>query len=149
VAKITRRSVEELVRLADLATSLPHPLLAQELQTSTRTLSRWKCGESTPSKAQLVELARLAYPKDAPLAREIVEHVGESLESAGIAASPPGPLLAAQPEHLVDGIVCVAADAMSVTPAEVRPALVAALRRMRDVGLALDVVVDCLARRVE
>jgi len=46
---------------------------------------------------------------------------------------------------LVDSVVCAAAEAMSLSPQAIRPAVLAAFARARDAGLSLDAVVDVLA----
>jgi hypothetical protein len=46
---------------------------------------------------------------------------------------------------LVDAVVCAAAEAMSLSPQAVRPAVLAAFARARDAGLTLDAVVEVLA----
>jgi hypothetical protein len=41
-------------------------------------------------------------------------------------------------EHLLDSVVCAAAIAMDAKPLDVRPALAAALTRLRELGLSLE-----------
>jgi len=56
---------------------------------------------------------------------------------------PPPPPIAAV--LLVDAVVCAAAEAMSLSPQAIRPAVLAAFTRARDAGLTLDAVVAVLA----
>jgi len=62
-------------------------------------------------------------------------------------ALPPAPPLPPPipPGVLVDSVVCAAAEAMSLSPQALRPAVLAAFARARDAGLTLDAVVDALA----
>jgi hypothetical protein len=46
---------------------------------------------------------------------------------------------------LVDAVVCVAAEAMALSPQAVRPAVLAAFTRARDVGISAEAVVAALA----
>jgi hypothetical protein len=122
--------------------------LGVRMGSSPRTGQRWERGESYPSARQLQELAGLVYPKDASLAGEIARAGGTTVEALGLVpaplppAAPPAPPVKPRPdpEHIVDTIVCAASDAMNVLPEAVRPALRAAFRRARLVGLTVEEV---------
>jgi hypothetical protein len=46
--------------------------------------------------------------------------------------------------HVADVIVCAAAEALDAPPSVVRPVLVAAFRRAKELGVSVDDVVDLL-----
>jgi hypothetical protein len=50
---------------------------------------------------------------------------------------------------LTDAVVCAAAEALNVPPPAVRPALLAAFRRAREVGLRLEDVERVLSDAIE
>ncbi len=129
--------------------------LGELLGLSSRTIQRWdKSGSFQPY--HLPEMARAVHPKDPALAARIAALVGRTLEDLGLA---PGPALPAPPPphpashplspemkaHLVDAVVCAAADALSLPPASARPALVAAFRKAADVKLTMADVLAVLA----
>jgi hypothetical protein len=118
------------------------------LGSSERSGQRWeRGGAAAPTSEQLHDLARLVHPHDAALAARIATAAGTSLLALGVVAPPPPALPArppVDPAHLVDAIVCAAADAMQVVPDAVRPALRAAFQRARLVGLAVEDVDDAL-----
>ena len=72
--------------------------------------------------------------------------MGHDLVTLGIVAppapAPPPPTLPA--EDVVDAVVCAAADAIHVTPRDVRPALLAAFARARRLRLSVEVVEQAL-----
>jgi hypothetical protein len=85
---------------------------------------------------------------DPSLAAEIAQIHGQTLESLGIHIPPPVAIKKIAAPHLVDAIVCAAADAMSVTPHAVRPAILAALERTSDLQLDVDAVCASLRKIV-
>jgi hypothetical protein len=94
-------------------------------------------GQSIPSSEQLAALAALIHRHDTDLAAELAAAGGTSLERLGLVA-PPAPVAAPRVELLIDSVVCVAAEAMDVLPRAIRPALLAAVRRARHLGLTLE-----------
>jgi DNA-binding transcriptional regulator YiaG len=121
--------------------------LGEMLGSSERTGQRWERGGSTPMPTQLHTLAGLVYPHARDLAAQIAAAGGSSLEHLGIVRTeePPPPPPPAQPEvpdpvHIVDTVVCAAAEAMNLMPNEIRPALRAAFRRARLAGLTVEAV---------
>ena len=122
--------------------------LGSLLGSSVRSGQRWETGRSSPTGAQLQTLAALVYPRNADLAAEIASAIGHNLVSLGIVAppapAPPPPTLPA--EDVVDAVVCAAADAIHVTPRDVRPALLAAFARARRLGLSVEVVEKALGQ---
>jgi transcriptional regulator with XRE-family HTH domain len=117
--------------------------LGVRIGSSARSGQRWERGEASPSARQLQELAGLVYPKNASLAAEIASAGGTTVEALGLApASPVKPR--PDTEHIVDTVVCAASDAMGALPEAVRPALLAAFRRARLVGLTMEEVESAL-----
>jgi len=131
MARAKRASITALVARARFVAAPSTEQLAERLTSSKRTVERWFAGESQPSDAQLGQLARLVHPRDPALAAEIAAAVGESLASLGVHRPPP-------PAHLVDAVVCVAAETIDVPSRALRPALLAAFRRARELGLTLE-----------
>jgi len=123
------------------------------LGSSERTGQRWERGGSRPSHDQLRQLAALVYPKDADLASEVCDAAGTTPEAWGLI--PPAPSSLGPPaflipsEHVVDLIVCAAADAMQVVPDIVRAPLRAAFSRARALGLSVQTIDDALNPRNE
>jgi hypothetical protein len=162
-----------LIRRQDVAKSTPvtHPALlllhearrtlvfsqgdlANLFGVARRTVQRWDAAGATPDARQLGLLARAVFPKDADLAARLAGAARTSLQELGLvppelAASPPPapvpPLFVPPLAHLVDSIACAAADAIKLTPDAVRPALLAAFARARDLRLAPEAVARSLA----
>ncbi len=120
--------------------------LARALGVSRRTITRWVSGDTHPIVEYWVEMARLALPAHRALAVEIADALGSDLVKLGLEAPPPPapappapPPAPAEPAFSlpdrVDSVVCAAAEAMAVAPQAVRPALLAALERMKALEL--------------
>ncbi|HLK38761.1 MAG TPA: helix-turn-helix transcriptional regulator [Polyangiaceae bacterium] len=120
--------------------------LGDALGASQRTVARWEAGRSSPTIDGVRQLAALVYPHDKPLAEEIAAAASSTLEGLGL-VEPPAPL--APPPLpawiIVDAVVCSAADALKVAPEVVRPALLAAFRRARELRLSFEQVEEALA----
>jgi DNA-binding XRE family transcriptional regulator len=132
--------------------------LAKMLGLSRRTIQRWDSNRSDPYALHLGRMAVAVHPKDPVLAARIAERAGTTLEGLGIAPPParvevpakaipdaPPALSPAMKGHLVDAVVCAAADAISAPPATVRPVLLAALRKAAEVDLTVADLVQVLA----
>jgi hypothetical protein len=129
--------------------------LGQFLGSSARSGQRWERAQSRPTSDQLRKLAGAVHARDPALAEEIAECDGTSLLQLGIVAPPPPPaplplptppaLLPPDPAFLVDTVVCAAAEAIDVMPAEIRPALRAAFRRARLARLSVEDIDTALA----
>jgi hypothetical protein len=123
----------------DTSYALKHtiPMLARAVGTSTRTVSRWKCGDSRPSDEQLGLMARLVYPKDASLARELAAAASTTVEALGLVPppAPAVPLRAVGARHLAGAVLAAAAETLDISPRTLRPALIAAFKTMDDLGL--------------
>jgi transcriptional regulator with XRE-family HTH domain len=114
--------------------------LAEKLGASRRTGQRWDAGHSYPAHRQLVDLAKAVYKNDPELAAEIALSLGTSVVALGLVPSAPPPVAPPPIESIVDSIVCAAAEAIDVLPRAVRPALVAAFARARELQLTVEVV---------
>ncbi len=84
--------------------------------------------------------------------------VWDTLESLGLApplaaqAAPPAPPLPPPPplpDAVVDSVVCAAAEAMQMMPRDVRPGLLAAFAKAREIGLPVDRVERVLRETVQ
>jgi len=134
---VDHRTVRALLEHGRAAIGSSQRELAQIMGSSYRTVQRMQAGQSDPSEAQMARLAAAVHPRDPKIAAQIAAAVGETLESLGIVArpSPPpasnGPAL--PPEDLVpllaEAVVAAAAEVLGISPATMRPALVAALER--------------------
>jgi hypothetical protein len=121
------------------------------LKSSKRTVARWEGGESSISSTDLFDLARHVYPRDAKLAEEIALAGGATLEALGIVSAPVAPLPPPPPPPipghvLVEAIVCAAADALKAVPETVRPAVLAAFQRARELRMTVEDVERALTR---
>jgi hypothetical protein len=140
------RSAATLVALAQDALELTHRDFGPLLGASLRTAERWAARRSTPTQAQLAKLAGHVYAHDPALAAEIATAAGQTLGSLGIGPrTPEASASATAPSQLVDSVVCQAAEAMDVSPRAIRPALLAAFARARELGLDVAAIADALA----
>ncbi len=113
---------------------------------SRRTLIRWRGHAPYLGEGDARRLVAALHPVDPDLAAEIANQQGTTLEELGLVAPPPPtPAPVETPprepptiEHLVDSMVCAAAEAMSVKPPEVRPAVIAAFERARALHLEVE-----------
>jgi hypothetical protein len=89
-------------------------------------------------------IAVAIHRADAGLAAALAAHAGHTLESLGLVKPPPTePAVTAR--LFVDSVVCAAADAIEMNPRSVRPALLAAFARARELRLDVATVVDALS----
>jgi hypothetical protein len=100
-------------------------------------------------KAQLAKLAAEVYPLDAELAAKLAKEAATTLEEMGVVTPVPPPPPPAPPPYLTETVVCAAAEALNVPPPAVRPALLAAFRRAREVGLKVEDVEEALRDALE
>jgi hypothetical protein len=126
--------------------------LGKMLGVSRRTAQRWS--ESGVPGHSLALLAEAVHPYDASLAGQIASTLGTTLEALGIVQPPPLPPPASPappappPSGVVDAVVCAAAEAMNMTPRDVRPGLHAAFARAKEIGLTVDVVERALGLKL-
>jgi hypothetical protein len=95
------------------------------------------------------------HPLDAQLAAVLAATMGSTLEGLGVVRPPPPPLPPPAPAPpppppagVVDAVVCAAAEAMELTPRDVRLGLHAAFSRAQEIGLSVDVVVRALESKL-
>jgi DNA-binding XRE family transcriptional regulator len=127
--------------------------LGEAIGVSKRTVLRWEGGGSSPSDFQVAAMARLVYPRDREIARELAAALGKSLVDLDIEAPappPPPPLPAPvgpkrpSPAYLADSVVCVAAETASILPQAMRAPLLAAAERMVALELSAADLVEAL-----
>jgi hypothetical protein len=129
--------------------------LGAMLGVSRRTAQRWASHGATLVPARLASLVEYIHPHEPALARELAATLGQTLEDLGIVPPPPPPPPQRPPPPppapppppsaaIVDAVVCAAAEAMELTPREVRAGLHAAFARARELGLSVEGVVDAL-----
>jgi hypothetical protein len=118
---------------------------------SRRTAQRWASGGTTLTTDQMLTLVRLVHPHDPAVAAALAVTLGSTLEGLGVVKPPPPPLPAPAPAPppplpagIVDAVVCAAAEAMELTPRDVRPGLYAAFSRAQEIGLSVEVVLKAL-----
>ncbi len=136
------KRVGALLLRAGIMLGMPHRELARVLGTSRRSVSRWTKDGTWLDYEQVVTMTKLVHPHDAALATAIAALGGETLVTLGLEAPAPTGPAALQAtvlsSKLVDAVVCAAAEAMDVSPRAMRPALLAALRSAREVGLTME-----------
>ena len=138
-----------LLSRASSALGMSQEAFGRLLGVSRRTMVRWQGGRHGPPFQDWIAIVRHVHPRNAALAAEIAQELGETLVSLGVEA-PPAPVMQVAPAEmpparpvpplgdLVDSIVCAAAEAIAATPQAVRPALLAAFERAASVGLGVD-----------
>ncbi len=143
-------SMSALLVLAQHALGLTQSEFGEMLGVSRATIVRWHGGRFPgllPS--QVAEVVRAVHAVDVELATQIAALAHQTLESLGVvvpapptvAAPPPPPLPPPVPvPHLIDSVVCAAADAVGQLPSILRPALLAAFERAGAVGLSAEAV---------
>jgi hypothetical protein len=126
--------------------------IGQAIGWSYRTIVRWEGRQTDVYSPSLLKIVPRVHAVDPQLAAEIAMACGSSLARLGIGAAP-APNVAAAPqqapvsvEHLADSVACAAADAMHAAPEAVRPALLAAFRRARELGMTFDDVENAMAQ---
>jgi transcriptional regulator with XRE-family HTH domain len=135
-----RQHGEILIR-AGVALRKSQGEMGQLLGVSRRTISRWTSRGTTFIPSQARDLAAALLPVDRALAVRAAALHGETLVSLGLEKPPPPPapaVPAEPPGHLVDAVVCAAAEALDASPRAVRPALLAAFRRARELALKVE-----------
>lgn len=141
-----------LLKRARHAMDLSQRAFAEELGVSARTHTRWNDGQS-PGPEDLRRAAQLVGKFDPSLVAPLLEAANARAVSLGweekTPVPPPPASLAALPagvtaEHLGDSVVCAAAEASGVPPAQVRQALRAAFKRTLAVGLTLEQALGAL-----
>jgi predicted transcriptional regulator len=130
----------DLLSRTGLALGLTPSDLAKMLGASRRSVSRWMKDGTYLSHTVVVAFARMAYPREKALAAELAALAGHTLASLGLEATPVHATVtsAIGEKRLGDLVVHAAAEAMDASPRAVRPALVAAAKRAKELGLTLE-----------
>jgi hypothetical protein len=131
-----KESVAALLGSAHQVLGMGQEGLGKVLGVSRRPISRWAAGSRRrllPSEAMV--LARAVYPKDPALAERIAI-ASETTLAAALGTAESAKSASAAP--LFEIVVCAAAEALDVSPRTVRPALLAAFRTARKVGLSVE-----------
>lgn len=137
---------------ARIALHLTQRELASLVGTSLRTVQRWEAHRSHPAAFEIHRLADAIRPHDPALASELDELAPRPAPPAPPAAQIVAPPLPPPPPSsppfpaavLLDSVVCAAAEAMTLAPQALRPALLAAFARAKDVGLTIDAAIEGL-----
>ncbi len=118
--------------------------IARVMGKSRRTLTRWWRGPGVLLPDDLQALARAVFPRNRELSAQLAAAGHTTLEGLGLVAKvvppPPEPAPAKPDARLVEVVLCAAAEALDASPAVVRPALLQAFRRARELGLDLETV---------
>jgi hypothetical protein len=142
-----------LIRLQDTL-HMNQRELAALLGCSTRTVIRYYHGGGMLTAGTYQRLARAVHPHDRVFATELAALEGHTLVSLGLELPPPPPPPPSPPapvrpspssKHMVDSIVCAAAEAMQTPPHVMRPALTAAFERAFALGMTAEEVLKGMA----
>jgi DNA-binding XRE family transcriptional regulator len=132
-----------LIVKARMALGLTQAEFGKLVSVAARTIMRWEAGGVYATPEDWATLATSVFPKDETLAAALAAAGGTTLAALGLVAS--GPAREARKAHLVDSIVCAAAEAMAAPPQAVRPSVLAAFDRAAALGLAIEDVRTTLA----
>jgi hypothetical protein len=151
-------SSAELIQRILQATRMTQRELGELLGYDRRTIVRWVARGTTLLPSHCEKLATACHPHDRALAGYLAGRAGKTLVDLGLekpaarvpapAPQTPAPARArAQPSarHMVDSVVCSAAEAMQMTPQAARPGLLAAFERASALGMTVDEVLAALA----
>jgi hypothetical protein len=116
--------------------SLNQHQLGELVGVSVRTVQRMYAGRSDLPPWGWTALARAVHPRDPELAARLAKAGGSRLAELGLVAPLQASVLDAT--HMADSVVCAAAEAIDLSPRTVRPALIAAIRRARQMRLSLE-----------
>jgi hypothetical protein len=154
MAELSDDERREQIRRARHELELTQSALGDAVRTSTRSISRMEGPHGVPADYDFHKIATLMFRHNPARAAELAAFGHSTLEAlglvkaVGVAPPPPEPAPTPLPTlakvHLVDSVVCAAADAANTTPRAMRPALLAALIRMQEVGLSPTELQSCL-----
>jgi transcriptional regulator with XRE-family HTH domain len=136
-----------------MALTMSQGAFGEALGASKRTAQRWDTGRSAPGADALQRLAARLVPVNRELAVEVAEAAGQTLASLGLEAAPAptaAPVSALPPvstRDRVDLVVLAAVEGGGLLPSAVRPALHAAVKRARELGLSIDAIEEALKPR--
>jgi hypothetical protein len=116
---------------------------AELIGSSKRTVQRIEGGRAWLSGNEAALAVRALHPQDPELAGRLAAFCSITLAAAGIAAVASS---SAASRGAIDSVLCAAADVLDLSPRAVRPALLAALARARDLGLGMDALLATLSQ---
>jgi hypothetical protein len=140
------RPLPVLIALSRGVLHMNQQMLADLVGSSLRTVQRWETSRTDAASWHVHRIADAVRPHDAALASELDTWAPRPAAPVPPEKppSPPAPEGVGTP-LLVDSIVCATAEAMSLPPQAVRPALLAAFSRALALGLPLSTVVIALS----
>jgi DNA-binding XRE family transcriptional regulator len=144
-------AVSLLIHQASAVLGLSQAGLGDLVHASRKTVGRWEAGRSTPIDSTLHDIARAVHPKDPVLASKIAIAGFATLTELGL-AEPPGanPVKPAPAARLLgDALVCAAAEALDASPRAIRPALLAAFARAKELGFTVEEAMGALVGEKE
>jgi DNA-binding XRE family transcriptional regulator len=138
-----------LMTQAQSALGMTQEAFGELIGVSRATIGRWQGGGfGGLIPAHLAIIVRALHDRDPELASQLAASCHATLESLGIIVPPVAPPPKAVPApHLIDSVVCAAADAVGQLPSALRPALFAAFERASAVGLSMEAVAKGLKGR--
>jgi transcriptional regulator with XRE-family HTH domain len=152
---MAQATTENLLARIQTSLHMSQRELGEIMGCSRRTVIRYMSGGATLLPGTWEKLARVCHPGDRDLAAELATRAGHTLLSLGL-EKPPAPPAAPPPpapapvrpapssRHLVDSVVCAAAEAMQTPPHVMRPALIAAFQRAAALGMTMEGVIEGL-----
>jgi len=142
----TAESVSEILLRAQQTLGMTQQQLGDVIGCSSRTIMRHQQHGGYLSPSGYEALARACHPHDPAFAAELAQHAGKTLVDLGLERPPPMPAAPTPThEHLLDSIVCAAAEAMQTTPQAMRPGLKAAFERVVALGMSAEEVLAAMA----
>jgi hypothetical protein len=149
----------DLLVLGHRALRIPGTELAALLGVTPKTVYRWYGKRTSVGANKLGELAPHVHPHDPALAERIHEYAARTLAQYRLQPPPPLPTSPAPeptahtasvaPRTLhVESVVHAVCEALDAGPRAVRPAVLAAFRRARELALSVDDVLQELAPAV-
>jgi hypothetical protein len=121
--------------------------LGAVLGVSRRTVNRWdKAHALTTENAKL--LAKAIHPQNPSLAGMLADFAGVALWELGLGVKPPDPFTPPK-SHVVESVLCAAAEAFDTSPRAMRAALLAAFERAEAMRLDVATVVAGLRAQGE
>jgi transcriptional regulator with XRE-family HTH domain len=161
LASDTPRHMRRILRSARQALGMSQTELAEALGSSRRTIIRRERGQTDIAPFQVQRLADLVRAEDPDLADELL--VAAGLEPVAVVEMPPAaPVVevaimpapveeppkpatpAYVPKQAVEAVLYAAADAIDESPRRIKPAIVAAFARAKEMGLTVEQVVEAL-----
>ncbi|UJR86191.1 helix-turn-helix domain-containing protein [Sandaracinus amylolyticus] len=137
-----RRSIHETLRDARVTIGLRQKELAALLGLAPRTVARWEAGETVPQGPMRTALVAAIAERDSAIAATVAEAIGVTLPAPPAppvdASKPPPPSDEAPTIEALQAAVYLAADALGVPAAALRPVLARFLLHLTASRISLD-----------